>query len=451
MVLRLLLALLAGCLPLLAQAEYRVYNKHPRLFLDADRLKRLSRDAERETDRWRLLRQQLDNGAALPERPVALALAYQLRADERAGRQAVETIAAGSPTGPSPLRQAALAYDWCYPLLNDEQRAALARSLTEQAEQAPPTAEGLRDAVLALVAVAGDADGAEAALGRALRERWEAKLLPQLQAGGLVDRAESLLALLEVSHVLRHNLERDLWTEAPDAFRALPMARILGYLPETLESDEGRLRRYAVPVVSDEAAVNEALFGRIAEMLLVAYESTSREAQFLQGWLRNDSFTLKGPRGAIYEMLWINPYLPGLAPASAPKWTFDPVRGRIFAQRNELWLGYYDGGLHVDNGQGVQPAGESFREEPLGVEGATVIWTKGSGKWEVEIPTGRDPRGPAVLFLGLDPQRQYEAKAGKGSWRKLEVGHGGVATLLNDYEAKESALEYDEKVRVQLR
>ena len=161
------------------------------------------------------------------------------------------------------------------------------------------------------------------------------------------------MALADLAR-LASQLDRDLWAEAPEAFRALPLARMLGYLPGVIEAPEGRLRRHALAPAAGEEAAREAMLGRIAEMLLVAYESASREAQFLQGWLRNDSFTLRGPFGALYELLWINPYLPGLAPASAPRWTFDPVRGRIFAQREDSWIGYFDGELHVDRGRGVR-------------------------------------------------------------------------------------------------
>ena len=138
---RLLLAVLASALPLLAQAEYRVYNDHPRLFLDADRLKRLQREAERETGRWKQLREQIHGGAAMPERPVALALAYRIEGDEAAGRAALDAVA-GADAASLPLRHFALVYDWCYPLLSAEQRAALARALTDAAgrRRRPPRA-----------------------------------------------------------------------------------------------------------------------------------------------------------------------------------------------------------------------------------------------------------------------------------------------------------------------
>lgn len=449
MALRCLLSLALGIPTLLfGQAEYRVYNDHPRLLLDADRLKRLSRDAERQTDRWKTLRQQLDSGAAMPERAVALALSSQVTGDDSGCQQAIEVVVSAESIGPHPLRQTAFVYDWCYASLDNEIRAALARKLVDGAKGAPSTPEGARDAVLALVAASGDADGSEAVLGEVMRQSWESKLLPALQQGDLVDRGASLIALLEMSHVLRHNLDRDLWSEAPEAFRALPLARILGYLPRTIQSEEGRLRVHALAAEDPE---QEAALGRIAEMLLVGYESSSRPSQFLQGWLRNDSYTLRGPLGALYEFLWINPYLPGLAPASAPKWTFDPVRSRIFAQRDGRWIGYFDGKVFVESDAGMQPAEADLQQEPLTLAGAVVVWPGDGGKWTVEVPEGADPKGPALLFVGLDAGKSVEIKVGKGDWRSFTADRAGVIVIRNNFEAQEANLEFGEPVKVQLR
>ncbi|MEZ5397160.1 MAG: hypothetical protein R2724_30885 [Bryobacterales bacterium] len=111
-------------------------------------------------------------------------------------------------------------------------------------------------------------------------------------------------------------------------FQTLPMARILSYLPGAELSDEGGLRRRA----TSDGSARELALGRIAEMLLVAYDISLRDLQFLQGFLRNDSFTLTGPLGAFYEFLWINPYVPGLSPTSGPIAAYDPIRGRVFAR-----------------------------------------------------------------------------------------------------------------------
>lgn len=449
MALRLLMIFALGAPSLLwAQAEYRVYNDHPRLFLDADRLKRLARDAARETDRWKRLRQQVDSGASMPERAVALALASQLEGDEAACEQAVELVRGADLSGPHPLRQSALVLDWCYGSIDEQTRLSLASRLFTAAQSAPATAEGARDAAMALIAVSGDADGSEAVLGQVLRSSWESNLLPELKKGGLVDRGTSLVALLELAHVLRYNLDRDLWDEAPEAFRALPEARILGYLPQVIESPEGKLRRYAV---TDGDPIEEAVLGRIAEMLLVGYENSSRPAQFLQGWLRNDTYTLKGPYGALYEFLWINPYLPGLAPASAPKWTFDPVRSRVFARRDDRWIGYFDHELHVDLGSGLQPAGDAMKQDPLYVEGAAIVWPGDGKKWTLEVPQGSDPHGPVVLLIGLEAGRSLEVRLGKGDWRSFTADRAGVVVVRNDFEAKQTALKYGESVRMQVR
>lgn len=449
MPLRVLLFLALGMPSLLpGQAEFRVYNDHPRLFLEADRLKRLSRDAERQTGRWKRLLEQVESGSTMPERAAAVALTAHVAGDEEGCRQALELLNDGGPPGPHPLRQTALVYDWCFDVMDEQARAAAAARLVESAKAAPDTAEGVRDAVLALIAASGQGSGAEAALGEVLRRSWEAKLLPALQQGRLVDRGSSLIALLELAHALRYNLDRDIWSEAAEAFRTLPLARILGYPSLTVESEEGLLRVHAL--VEGDAA-EEAALGRIAEMLLVAYESRSSPSQFLQGWLRNDSYTLRGPLGALYEFLWINPYLPGLAPASAPKWTFDPVRSRIFAQREEGWMGYYDGDLHVVAGNQVRPAGPQLRQEPIYVAGAAIVWPADEKKWTVEIPQGSDRYGPAVLLVGMQPGRQLEVRVGKADWKTHTADRAGVIVVRNEFEKDQSSLKYETAVKLQLR
>ena len=80
---------LMSCLPLWPQAEYRVYNDHPRIWLDESRLQRVQRDAERDTPRWVRLKQLLEQPEQLREPAFAEALAYQAGGDQAAGRAAV--------------------------------------------------------------------------------------------------------------------------------------------------------------------------------------------------------------------------------------------------------------------------------------------------------------------------------------------------------------------------
>ena len=443
---------------LFGQADYRVYIDHPRLFLDGDRLRRLKRDAERETPRWLRLNELLKAGAPLEDKPATQALLWRLTGDERAAQSAVEWALQAAATGfagPGELRQGALVFDWTQDRLDDSQRQSIVKGLAAGAENATALAgsdvERVRDGMVAAVAAAGHWDGSEPALGKLLTNQWEREILPLLGGGELTDKGAELVAVLEICHVVRHNLERDLWEEAPDVFHSLPMARILSYLPETKTSDEGRLRRRAT---ADDSTRDLAL-GRVAEMLLVAYEIGVRDFQFLQGWLRNDSFTLTGPLGAFYEFLWINPYVPGLSPTSGPSAAYDRVRGRVFARESwedgALWLGWYDGKLIArENGRErrVEPG-----KEPVAflLPDAAIVLAGAAGKVDITVDQGRQPFGPFVWIVGMAEGLQYPIKVGKAEFQVYDAAHGGVIELRNDPQAKRPAIEYGEKIRLQFR
>ena len=443
---------------LLAQADYRVYIDHPRLFLDADQLRRLERDAQRETPRWMRLMELLRAGAPLEDKPAAQALVWRLAHDEPSGRSAVEwavqAASHGFP-GAGELREGALVFDWTQDLLDETQKKTIIDGLALGAEGATEMAgsdvEHIRDGAMAAVALAGHWDGSEATLGKLLNNQWEREILPLLKGGQLTDKGGELVAVLEICHVIRRNLERDLWKDAPDVFRSLPMARILSYLPETALSDEGRLRRRA----TTDDSVRELALGRIAEMMLVSYEIGVRDFQFLQGWLRNDSFTLTGPLGAFYEFLWINPYVPGLSPTSGPIAAYDPVRGRVFARASwddgAQWLGWYDGKLIVrENGQQRQVApGKDPIAFPL--PDAAIVLGGMPGKTELTIAKGRQPFGPNIWVVGMAEGLEYPIKIGKSDYQMYKAAHGGIVELRNDPKAKRPSIEYDEKIRLQFR
>ncbi|MCB1020723.1 MAG: hypothetical protein KDC27_12400, partial [Acidobacteria bacterium] len=310
---------------------------------------------------------------------------------------------------------------------------------------------GVRDGILAAVAAAGHWDGSEPALGELLSSQWEREILPLLESGQLTDKGEELVAVLEICHVLRLTLERDLWQEAPEVFPTLPMARILSYLPGAELSGEGRLR----PRATSDGTARDLALGRVAEMLLVAYDISMRDFQFLQGFLRNDSFTLTGPLGAFYEFLWINPYVPGLSPTSGPIAAYDPVRGRVFARQSwddgAQWLGWFDGKLVAyESGQAraIAPAKDP---QAFPLPDAAILLGGQEGKVELTIAKGAQPFGPHVWVVGLNAGMQYPIKIGKADFQMYKAGTGGVVELRNDPEAKRPSIEYDEKLRIQLR
>src|ERR1700723_2192505 len=123
-------------LPLSSQTEdeYRVYTEHPRLILTAQRLRLLKRERERESQRWRQFELLVKGSANLPEPGFALALYYAVAGDEAAGKKAVEWGLGKTDD----LRQLALVYDWCQPILSPQQSTALAAKIQRQLQK--PTA-----------------------------------------------------------------------------------------------------------------------------------------------------------------------------------------------------------------------------------------------------------------------------------------------------------------------
>ena len=118
----------------LAQPEYRVYEDHPRLFLEPRRLERLRKDVKRRSVRWEQLRRLTEKNVALPEEPLVRALQFQAAGNGEAGRQAVAwAVAKAEDSGGferlADLRLGAVVFDWCYDLFTEEERARVAGTL----------------------------------------------------------------------------------------------------------------------------------------------------------------------------------------------------------------------------------------------------------------------------------------------------------------------------------
>lgn len=438
---RLSLLLLLSFLPLWPQAEYRVYNDHPRIWLDESRLLRVQRDAERNTPRWIRLQELLAQPEQLQEPAFAWALAYQAGGNESFGRAAVEWALVAAERNFSEagdLRQGSLVFDWCQPLLREEERtkirAGLSAAITAETNETDTNLLRTRDALLASIAVAGSWPGAEQATGKLLNQNWKAELLPQMEAGRAADRAEELQAALEICMAVRHNLDRDLWSESPQPFRDVAMARIFSYLPDDLETQEGRVHRPSiVPTGSDPET--EAIVGRVAEMTLVGFDSRSRSSQYLQGWLRSDAHTLRGGYGAPYEFLWLNPYLPGLSPASGPQSAYDPTRKRFFARsgwsEDGLWLVFFDGGLLRYEGGMLVPVEPDNRAEAISFPGFAIALPEENAKFQAKVLESNQNYGQYVYLLGMDDERRYEIKIGDSEWQEHQ-SRGGVIALKGD-------------------
>ena len=457
--------LLSGCWPAFGQAEYRVYEEHPRLFLDPARLERLRKDVERQSIRWQSLRNLADEGEAFPEQPLVDALRFQVAGVDESGTNAVAwakgLVTDGIRNG-FELRQAALVYDWCYDLFDDRARTALRDTIVAAVDPLLPRANLdpglLRGAILASIALAGDWPDSESILAGLLETHWRGEIEPIFESGGLSDDAATLIAILETSLAVRRNLEIDLLRPVTKALVSLVRARLLSYYPLDIETAEGLARRPSVFGTDDGTAAVQAPLYRIADMLLVAYEANLPEFQFLQGWIRDDAYLLRSPMAAPYELLWVNPYLPGLTPQSAPMLAYDPVRGRLYGrlgwERTATWVGYTAGRLEI-LANGALSASDDFRGlAPMYFPEAVIVPVEPPAKLVLSWQPDRQqaPESASVFFVGLQPSARYALKVGGRDAQLIDTDRGGVALLRTSRESsKRYRVDLRKKVRIELR
>jgi len=198
------------------QDEFRVYTEHPRLFLTAQRLRLLKRERDRESMRWRQFDLLVRAAAEMPEPGFALALHYSVSGDAAVGKKAVDW-ALGPGTD---LRQLALVYDWCQPLLSATQSKTLETKLHKLAAQkAGADLPATRNRLLALIATADETHAEENPLGELVQGWWRTQLAPKLADGRILVPLDQLFALCEILHATRDNLKIDLREDAPTYFR----------------------------------------------------------------------------------------------------------------------------------------------------------------------------------------------------------------------------------------
>lgn len=457
--------LLAVCEPVTGQADFRVYHDHPRLFLEPARLERLRKDVDRQSLRWQALRAMVDSGTTFPEQPLADGLVYQVEGTQAAGKRAAQWGARVAESGvqtAADLRQAALVYDWCREALGESTRPALRDAIAAAVSEVLPRAGievGLvRAAILGAISLAGDWDGSEAALQSLLETHWNQEVQPELEMGRLTDDGAALVAVLEASLAVRHNLEIDLLRPATDALAGLVRTRLLSYYPVDLAAPGGPARRPSLFGTDEGAARAQAPLYRLAEMLLVGYESNLQEFQFLQGWVRDDRYRMASPAYAPYEFLWVNPYLPGLTPLSAPMLAYDPVRGRLYGrlgwEPDATWIGYAGGRLEILGLDGLSAADSLADLPPMYFPDAVVVPLEPPARvvlrWQPADTT--PPETARIVLIGLKPLETYAVKLGGRHAKLIEAGAGGVIVLRADSgDSKRDRIDLRKKVRVEVR
>ncbi|HYM09307.1 MAG TPA: hypothetical protein VEU62_01170 [Bryobacterales bacterium] len=428
--------LLASLLPIGAECEqsYRVYTEHPRLWLDARRLRLLRRERERDSIRWQQLQLLVKSGQALPEEPLVEAFEYQVAQDEPAGRQATAWAVkragvAGDPDAEE-LRRLAVVLDWCYPLFGEAERAAVVKRMARGIAQVSAQ-NGIRpfaSAALAAIAVADDWPGSEQALAAAFEKRWRQALLPRLREGRALDAPEDRVAFLEMCHAVRNNLQLDLWEQAPAYFKQFPYYLLLQYYPAPVTVGGHRFRQPSQPSSARPDPAVAGQLARVAELLTAAYDTNSVETQFLQGWITHDIYRLRAPSGALYEFLWMNPYQPGLSYYNVPLHLYDELGGRLWARSSwdddATWVGYFDGELQLFADGKPTVINSKLQPAPIVFPQAAVVAASGEASFKVLLTEGED-----VYVVGLEPGKTYWVKSGAALFVPRTAGKGGILSL----------------------
>lgn len=268
-------------------------SQPPKLLLSAKLLRRLKRDRDRQTVRWTAFETRVKNVPDSSERGFELALYFAITGDDTSGKQAT-MWAAGHPCE---RRQRALIQDWVGPI----PAAACA------------TPASLRDQIFETVISGGDLES--------LVQTVRAKMIPQVAAGDLSSPTE-LYALAEIVTVLRASSGQDLRDAAPQFFRNLPIEFLLSLKPQEVQKP--------------------GWMTHSAALALVSVDPNLEASQFLQGWAMEDSQTVREGPGVAYELLWADPYLPGIAYQNLEPWLYDEDDGRLLARSdwtpNACWI-----------------------------------------------------------------------------------------------------------------
>ena len=396
--------------------ELAIYTDHPRLFLLPPRLKLLRRETQRQALRWEQFQTLIAGNVAMPEPAFSSALFYQSSGDKDAGRRAVVWALDLKKTD---LRQLALVYDWCQELLSEPENRALAERL-KKAIAGAPTPRNLsnaRDLLLAGIAVADQAPAeSKAAIGAVLQKYWPANVVSPLAKGKMPFPRSDALALLEILHATRDNLNVDLRQSFPAWFKPLALEWLLTYYPTPWPAAENEFHIPAStdPVKDGAPDLRTAALSRAAELALVAFDSNAPETQVLQGWLMNDRFLMRGTFGIAYEFLWANPYQPGLSYYHVPLVFRDDTLGSLFMRSSwdddAKWLGYFSNQLQLFELGRITVLNPELTRGPLNLEEGVVFFGKSVSRFTV--PPSKDPERETedVFIVGLKPRVTYSVE-----------------------------------------
>jgi len=404
-----------------ADEDFGVFTDGPRLLLRPQRLKLLRRERERQSMRWQHFESLIISKAPLAEPGLADALFYQVSGDKAVGGRAIQWAMTSND-----VRQVAFVYDWCQPLLDARQKQALGDKL-ERALKAPAPADiaGMRTRAYVTIAIADRLpDHGAAVLGEMVTKWWRGTMAAAWTAGRDPVRRDQFLPLYELLHAVRDNLNLDLREDAPKVFHELPTYFVISDYPATFPSGENDFR---IPAAKDgKPDLTRAAHSRAAGLSMVSFDTNALESQFLQGWLMQDNFAMRGPLGSAYEFLWANPYQPGLSYHHMPLLWHDALSGRLFArsswEEEATWIGFFEGQMQWFEDGRIRAFKPSLKPQQVGP--ATFLSVTAPAQFEV------DEEEPGTLFLmGLEPKTAFDIEVDDEEMAEGWSDAGGVLAI----------------------
>jgi hypothetical protein len=441
---------------LLAQSApdgFKVYTEAPRLFLRPARLRLLRRERERRSLRWDQFETLWNGGVEFPEFGWTAALRYQIAQDNAAGTQAVSWGVAKA-TAPGAVsenvaRQLALIADWCAPLMQAADKTAIEGRLERYAAAPIPAAgltlAGARTRALAAIAIS---EARPAASEKALRDLyegfWMKTFIPALLSAKAHVPNPDANALIELMHAFRDNLDFDLRENFARWYKDYGPIHILAHYPEPFPASENEYRIPADPQLDQHGPdIAKATLSRAAELAMVAYDANAAETQLLQGFLMNDRFLMRGTLGIAYELMWADPYQPGLSYYHVPLVAHDSIGGELYVRStwedDAQWLGFFGGQLQLFGNGELKHIDPQSAHEPMDLEEATVFFARNADQFRVPprkppAPSqDADPEDTAdpmpvddVFILGLRPGAPYHVEVDGEGMFEASSDPGGI-------------------------
>ncbi|HWF07193.1 MAG TPA: hypothetical protein VG297_01955 [Bryobacteraceae bacterium] len=429
---------------------FKVYTDGPRLLLRPQRLRLLRRERERRSLRWDQFETLWTGNARFPELGWTQALRYQLSDDKDAGTRAVAwAIGPADTARPDDVRQMAIIADWCDALITGDDKRQLNAKLQRTIADARPagTLADARSRVFAAIALT---DAQPAAAQKSLESFfdafWNATFIASLKSAKAGVPNADAYAMLEIMHAVRDNLNFDLRDTFPAWFRQYPLQHLLAHYPAPWPGGENEFRIPADEAIDKSGPdARKAALSRAAELAMVAYDANIASSQLLQGWVTNDRFLLRGAFGIPYELLWANPYQPGLSYYHVPLAIHDEIGGRLFVRSSweddADWIGFFGGQLQLFKDGSVTRMDPKLAREPLDIESAIVFFARESKQFEVKaVPLPKESRAAreaetdegndaTVFIVGLDPKRSYHFEIDGEEMIEQIADPGGIVYL----------------------